>query len=57
MGGEQRRADRDWPVLRQAARDAERLALGLDVKPVAGLDFDRRDALRDERVEPPQRRA
>ena len=57
MRAEERRADRDRTLIGEAARDAQRLALGGKVEPVAGLDFDRRDAFGDQRVEPPQRRA
>ena len=57
MGGEQRRANRDRTDFREAAHNAERLSLGLDVKPISGFDFNRRHPLGDEGVEAPQRRA
>ena len=38
----------------EAARDAQRLALGRGFEAVAGLDLDRRHAFGDQRVEAPQ---
>ncbi len=57
MRAEERRADRDIALLGESARDAERLALGVKVEPIAGFDFDRADALGDKSVQSLERRS
>ena len=56
MRAEKGGADRDRPALAEAARDAQRLALGRGFEAVARFDLDRRHAFGDQRIEPPQRR-
>ena len=54
---EERRADRDIALFGEAARGAERFALGVEVEPIAGFDFDCADALGDKSVQSLERRS
>ena len=55
MRAEEGGAHRDRPLVAEPARGTQRLRLVFEIEPVAGLDLDRGDAFRDQRVEPRQR--